>query len=297
MHQQIKLKKGLDRYAMTTIFRSRLVIQCLFMFSIATGMSACDTTPPKKITSMKTIKSIRIKADNGNKDALHILRHQANMGNIYAEFQLGKYYGTVPHFINGYSPERINKDWKLYDYWIDKSAEDAEKSNNAYFENYLGIELISLLPDIHNHTMIGLELFKKAVSLGYVRAEKNLGSVYYWGPVEDDSIPRNYIKSTRLYRMAAINGDVSAEADLGRAYAHGYGIKQNYSKAVYWFKKAAEKGNGKAEYYLGDSYYLGHGVPQNTTMAIKLWKKSLSSKQTGMFRYYVHKKLNIAEKK
>lgn len=244
---------------------------------------------------MKIIKALRLKADNGNNDALYILRRQVKMGNIYAEFQLGKYYGTMPHFIKGYSPERVNKDWSLYDYWIDKSAKDAEKRNNAYLENYLGTEFIALLPAIHNHANIGLKLLKKAVALGYVRAEKNLGSVYYWGPVDDNSIPRDYIKSTRLYRMAALNGDVSAETDLGRAYAHGYGITQNYSKAVYWFRKAAKKGNAKAEYLLGDAYYLGHGVPQNTTMAINLWKKSLSSKQTGMFRYYSHKKLSIAE--
>ena len=282
---------------MIKICRLRFIIQFLVMFIIAASLSACDTTTHKKITSMKTIKAIRTKAENGNTDALHILRQQAEMGNIYAEFQLGKYYGTVPHFINGYSPARVNKDWSLYGYWIEKSAEDAEKHNNAYFENYLGTEFIALLPGFPNHAKIGLKLFKKAVALGYVRAEKNLGSVYYYGKLEDKSIPRDYSKSTRFYSMAALKGDAGAETDLGRAYAHGYGITQNYSKAVYWFRKAVEQGSARAEYHLGDAYYLGHGVPQNTMMAIKLWKNSISSKQTGMFRYYAQKKLNMIEKR
>ena len=68
-------------------------------------------------------------------------------------------------------------------------------------------------------------------------------------------------------RLAAEQGDVVAQHDLGGAYARGEGVPQNYAEAVTWFRRAAEQGHAAAQFALGVAYSHGEGVAQDYASA------------------------------
>ncbi len=67
--------------------------------------------------------------------------------------------------------------------------------------------------------------------------------------------------------MAADQGHVWAQHNLGVAYRDGDGVPQDYAEAVSWFRLAVEQGDADAQYNLGAMYGNGHGVPQDNVQA------------------------------
>ena len=51
-------------------------------------------------------------------------------------------------------------------------------------------------------------------------------------------------------------------------------MDKNYDEAARWWKLAAEQGNMSAQYDLGICYYNGHGVERDFEKAMELWRKS-----------------------
>ena len=76
------------------------------------------------------------------------------------------------------------------------------------------------------------------------------------------------------YRLAAEQGDATAQYKLGHAYYNGEGVTLDYKEAVKWLKKSAEQGNPDSQHLLGLCHNLGQGVPQNYEAAIAWFKKS-----------------------
>jgi TPR repeat protein len=52
-------------------------------------------------------------------------------------------------------------------------------------------------------------------------------------------------------------------------YNRGQGVPQDYSEAVKWYRLAAEQGDVKAQNNLGVMYANGKGVPQDIVQAYK----------------------------
>ena len=76
-------------------------------------------------------------------------------------------------------------------------------------------------------------------------------------------------------RKAAEQGNVSAQCDLGLAYAKGlHGIAKDESKAVMWYRKAAEQGDAEAQNNLGIMYTNGNGVTKDDTQVVKWFRKA-----------------------
>ena len=61
-------------------------------------------------------------------------------------------------------------------------------------------------------------------------------------------------------RERAEQGDPFAQADLGRRYYVGKGVRQDDAEAVRWTRLAAEQGHAPAQYSLGLLYFRGRGV-------------------------------------
>lgn len=72
---------------------------------------------------------------------------------------------------------------------------------------------------------------------------------------------RAYEDAVLLRRLAAEQGNSSAQNNLGSCYAGGNGVKQDFAEAVRWFKLAAEGGHGPAQYNLGLCYFHGAAAP------------------------------------
>ncbi len=63
-------------------------------------------------------------------------------------------------------------------------------------------------------------------------------------------------EAERLYRLAAYEGDSSAQNSLAECYCTGIGVEKDTKEAVLWYRLAAGQGNLSAQKSLGD-YYQG----------------------------------------
>ena len=73
-------------------------------------------------------------------------------------------------------------------------------------------------------------------------------------------VVQNYAEALRWYRLAADQGQASAQANLGVMYGYGQGVVQNYAEALRWFSLAADQGHAIAQADLGVMYAKGQGV-------------------------------------
>lgn len=71
-------------------------------------------------------------------------------------------------------------------------------------------------------------------------------------------------------RMAAANGDPSAQFEVGTRLSEGKGINQNFKQAATWFKRSAAQGFAQAQYRLGTLYERGLGVSRDVNRA-QMW--------------------------
>ena len=124
----------------------------------------------------------------------------------------------------------------------------------------------------------GIELLKKAIKDGSVRASSQLGAMYLYGsgvPEDkplglklmrqaavqgspealfrmgirtmngDDGIQQDQIEGERLLHLAADNGDRDAPQVLGQIYLHGYGVDKDPAAARKWFQMGLERGDAE----------------------------------------------------
>ena len=71
-------------------------------------------------------------------------------------------------------------------------------------------------------------------------------------------------------RLAAANGDASAEFEVAARLAEGKGTSQNYAEALRWYQRSAAKGFAQAQYRLGTLYERGLGAAKDLKRA-KVW--------------------------
>jgi localization factor PodJL len=99
------------------------------------------------------------------------------------------------------------------------------------------------------------------------------------GPREDvSSTPDGAAKSTPLdlpaatvgplsLRLAAANGDSSAQFEVGARFAEGQGVKQNFAEAAKWYQRSADQGFAQSQYRLGTLYERGLGLKPDREQA------------------------------
>lgn len=71
-------------------------------------------------------------------------------------------------------------------------------------------------------------------------------------------------------RLAAANGDSSAEFEVAARLAAGKGTSQNYAEAARWYQRSAAKGFAQSQYRLGTFYERGLGVGKDLARA-RIW--------------------------
>ena len=86
----------------------------------------------------------------------------------------------------------------------------------------------------------------------------------------------------------AAAGDVSAELDVGDAYAAGKGspreprqLAADYKQAAAWYQKAADQGNIQAQIHLADLYRDGRGVLRDMAQAVSWYRKAADQGDAG----------------
>lgn len=76
-------------------------------------------------------------------------------------------------------------------------------------------------------------------------------------------VPQDFKQALKWYRLAAQQGDATAQFNLGVMYRRGVGAPQDDRQAFKWYRLAAEQGDANAQFNLGAMYYLGASVAQD----------------------------------
>jgi TPR repeat protein len=97
---------------------------------------------------------------------------------------------------------------------------------------------------------------------------------------------KDYKQAADWFRVAAEQGDVKGQYNLGLFYNEGKGVPQDYNQAAEWFHKAAEQGLAQAQHSLGQMYQQGQGVPKDPAQAVvwfgKAAEQGYASAQTSL---------------
>lgn len=73
-------------------------------------------------------------------------------------------------------------------------------------------------------------------------------------------------------RLAAANGDSSAQFEVGARLAEGKGTNQNFKDAAKWYQRSASQGFAQAQYRLGTLYERGLGLKADPARASENYK-------------------------
>ena len=90
----------------------------------------------------------------------------------------------------------------------------------------------------------------------------------------DDVLAQQTQATLQQYQLAALQGDASAQMQLGFFYEMGYGTEPDMALAANWYRKAAEQDNASAQYSLGELYYRGEGVDRDPAEAVRWFRKA-----------------------
>jgi len=75
-------------------------------------------------------------------------------------------------------------------------------------------------------------------------------------------------------RLAAANGDPSAQFEVGARMAEGKGTPQDFKEAAKWYQRSADQGFAQAQYRLGTFYERGLGVKPDRSLAEALYQRA-----------------------
>ena len=87
----------------------------------------------------------------------------------------------------------------------------------------------------------------------------------------------DYAEAVDRLALAAKNGHIRAQVDLGTMYVTGTGVQCDPKTAFGYFRMAAEGGNPEAQSYLGRMYLNGDGTEQSDKKAFR-WLSEASGK-------------------
>jgi len=77
----------------------------------------------------------------------------------------------------------------------------------------------------------------------------------------------NYKEGSKWFRLAAEQGEVSAQFYMGVFYQEGLGVSKDIKESIKWYRLAAEQGYAAAQIRLGRAYAHGKGVIEDKILA------------------------------
>ena len=108
-----------------------------------------------------------------------------------------------------------------------------------------------------------MQWYRLAADQGDATAEDDIGEFYYYG----HGVRVDYGQALSWYQLSAAKGNATAEDGIGALYARGQGVDKNYAQALTWFRQAAAQHNGDAENWIGYFYAHGFAVPLDMNQA------------------------------
>lgn len=162
-----------------------------------------------------------------DKDLLEKVLNIAEDGNIYANFELGKYYD-------------INRNYEKSAKYHRRAAEQGYQLSQVnlgnMYEHGKGVVI-----DYKE----AAKWFRKAAEQGNNLGQFNLGLYYFQGRIVKD-----YKEAAKWFRKAAEQGYAKAQYAIGVSCYNGVGVERDYREAAKWLRLAAKQGDREAEDFL-----------------------------------------------
>ena len=226
---------------------------------------------------------------------------EAEKGDIYAQYQLGRFFRfkkdkkSIKYFKlaaqQGFVLAQVElgiRYFKLKKYKdVLKWFELASQQGN-YFSTFQLGEMYYFRLGVPQNYKKAREYFEQAAQQGYADSAFQLGTMYYWG----NGVIQDYKTAIEYFEQAAQKGHVDAVFKLGKMYYHGEGVPQDYKTAIEYFEQAVQQGYVNPAFKLGMMYYEGEGVPQDYKKAIEYFELAAQKGhvdavfQLGMMYYW-----------
>jgi TPR repeat protein len=107
--------------------------------------------------------------------------------------------------------------------------------------------------------------FEKAAMQGNATAQRNLGYLYKNG----EGVTRNTTQMLSWFTNAAMQNDARSAYELGNIYRFGVLVPKNFKAAARWYAVAAEHGSIAGQGELASAYAVGDLLPQDH---VKAWQ-------------------------
>jgi len=146
---------------------------------------------------------------------------------------LGKVQASVTEGINAYKSGDYQK---AHDLWLPHAA-----LGNATALFNLG-QLYRLGQGVEIDPKKAEEYYLRAAYRDHIRAQRNLGVMYYFGRVEQDSVGKDLKKAFFWLDSAAKLGDSRSQYMIGTMYYNGDHVEKDPVKALAWINIASYSG-------------------------------------------------------
>lgn len=185
--------------------------------------------------------------------AFNYYRQSAEMGNVWAQSNLGYCYG---HGLG------VEQDYEQAVYWYRLSAGQGD----CFAQNNLGWSYEHGLGGLEKNPQMAKYWYTKAAEQGLTLAQSNLGNAYYNDGDYDNAI--NWYG--KIAESAESENEVQwALSMLGTSYFKS----RDYDKAFEYWTKAADKGRQYAAIGVGVCYRDGRSVPADAAKALSIFEK------------------------
>ena len=136
-------------------------------------------------------------------------------------------------------------------------------------------------------------LCKLAAEQGDASAQYYMGLMYFYGK----GTPKDYKQAVYWYTKAAKQGYAGAQLNLGTMYSNGKGTPKDYKQAVYWYTKAAKQGHASAQFNLGIMHDFGKGTLKDSVMAYAWYNVAATQKdeQSAKNRSLIEKEMTPSQ--
>ena len=96
-----------------------------------------------------------------------------------------------------------------------------------------------------------------------------------------EGVRQDCAEGLKWYRLAADQGDVVSQANLGTIYFRGECAPRDYAEALKWYRLSADQGFVGAQYTLGELYAKGEGVPRDYVVAHMWYSLAAAQAESG----------------
>ncbi len=156
---------------------------------------------------------------------------------------------------------------ELYNLKTKAEAGDAESQFEFGWAHYKGTSSRSFPQDFAK----AVEWWRKASAQGYLAAQLQLGLAQLEGNALEQDVQTGIKEITRL----ADQGYPEAQGKLGAIYFNGQeGVAKDFDSAFHWLELAAKNGHVGSQGDLGVCYYMGRGVEKDGVKGVECLTKA-----------------------